>query len=325
MDSTDRTRERGQVLVLFALSALAMILMVGLVLDGGSTYGQRRSQQNAADLAALAGANAWLLDGGDAASKAAAATATAQLVASQNGFQDAANDVVVTVDPQPYGTAGGQSVKVDVTGKHYNAFAGMVGMKTWDVSVTATAVTGLGGGPRGVAPILFLNSTFVNGSGDMLPQYSNPLSPFTFGEANGDVPVSPNDISWTVFASPANLNTNTVRNIINGSDQLSRPVTFGQYIGQHNNGNHTALYSDVDQYLGRPDAHGSDRRHRRQLPGLGDVPRGQRVRRLEQDHHRILHDGILRGPRGLHELSGLPGHLRRNQGSQAHQLGSPRV
>jgi len=61
-DMTRRTASRtrandGQIIVIFALGLVAMIAMVGLVLDGGSTFAQRRGQQNAADLAALAGAN----------------------------------------------------------------------------------------------------------------------------------------------------------------------------------------------------------------------------------------------------------------------------
>jgi Flp pilus assembly protein TadG len=249
MSTTDRRRQRGQIVVLFAIAAFALILMVGLVLDGGSTYGQRRLQQNAADLAALAGANAWLLDTGDATSKAAAATAMAKAVTAQNGYTDALNSMVVTVTPQVYGAAGAQTVKVDVYDRHQNAFAGMIGMPTWDVSVTATAVVGPGGGPHGVAPIAFRNDVFVNGSGEMIPQYSDPAHPFTWGESNGDYPKSAADIAWTVFASPANLDTDSVRGIIDGSDQLSRPVAINQYIGQHNQGNHTAVYGDVDQYL----------------------------------------------------------------------------
>lgn len=249
MQSTDRRRERGQIVVIFAIAAMALILMVGLILDGGSTYGQRRLQQNAADLAALAGANAWLLNTGDAAAKDAAALAMAQAVSADNGYPDAVGSMVVTVDSQPYGTAGGHTVKVDVHDKHQNAFAGMIGMPTWDVTVTATAVVGPGGAARGVAPIAFRNDIFVNGSGEALPLYSDPAHPFTWGETNGDIPNSVADIAWTVFSQPENLPTSTVVNIISGSDQLSRPLTFGQYIGQHNNGNHTAIYNAVNQYL----------------------------------------------------------------------------
>ena len=58
MTNRSRDRQRGQILVLFTLALVAMIAMVGLVIDGGAAYAQRRAQQNAADLAALAGANA---------------------------------------------------------------------------------------------------------------------------------------------------------------------------------------------------------------------------------------------------------------------------
>ena len=49
-------RQRGQMIMLFALSLTAILLVVGLVIDGGYALVQRRSAQNAADFAALAGA-----------------------------------------------------------------------------------------------------------------------------------------------------------------------------------------------------------------------------------------------------------------------------
>jgi Flp pilus assembly protein TadG len=248
MDSMHRGNQRGQIVVLFALAAFALIAMVGLVLDGGATFGQRRVQQNGADLAALAGANAWLLDTGDATSKETAAKAMAAAVTAENGYADGVNDTVVRVTPDVYGAAGAESVTVEIRAKHDNAFGSLVGMPTWDVSVTATAVVGNGGSPRGVAPIMFRAEDFVPGTGEIQPPYN---APFSFGgnQNNGDAPNSPTDIAWTVFASPANLNTEATRQIINGTDQLSRPLTNLEYIGQKNNGNHTALYDDTHTYL----------------------------------------------------------------------------
>ena len=49
-------REDGQILILFALATTAIILLVGLVIDGGYALLQRRASQNAADFAALSGA-----------------------------------------------------------------------------------------------------------------------------------------------------------------------------------------------------------------------------------------------------------------------------
>ena len=50
--------EKGQVLVIMALLAIALIGMLALVLDGGTAYTSRRKAQNAADAGALAGADA---------------------------------------------------------------------------------------------------------------------------------------------------------------------------------------------------------------------------------------------------------------------------
>ena len=59
MSSRDiRRRESAQVVVLFSLALIAMLAMVGVTLDGGMLYIQRRTAQNAADAAALAGVRA---------------------------------------------------------------------------------------------------------------------------------------------------------------------------------------------------------------------------------------------------------------------------
>lgn len=49
-------RSLGQSLVLFVLSLVAMVTMVGLVVDGGNAYAQQRATQNAADAASEVGA-----------------------------------------------------------------------------------------------------------------------------------------------------------------------------------------------------------------------------------------------------------------------------
>ena len=53
-----RDREPAQVIVLFAIALIAMLAMVGVAVDGGTLYLQRRTAQNAADAAALGGARA---------------------------------------------------------------------------------------------------------------------------------------------------------------------------------------------------------------------------------------------------------------------------
>lgn len=51
-----RKSESGQIIVLFAGALTAIILVVGLVIDGGNAFAQRRGVQNGSDFAALAGA-----------------------------------------------------------------------------------------------------------------------------------------------------------------------------------------------------------------------------------------------------------------------------
>ena len=89
------------------------------------------------------------------------------------------------------------------------------------------------------------------------------------------MPNSPLDIAWTNYGT-GNVSTSDVRAIIDGSTTINKTLAFGEYIGQHNNGNHTALYGDVDTYLSGKDVPVADRRRERQLRGLVDVPRDQR-------------------------------------------------
>jgi Flp pilus assembly protein TadG len=52
--------EPGQIVALFAISVLAMVALLGLIIDGGNIYVQRRTTQNAADAATLAGTRALM-------------------------------------------------------------------------------------------------------------------------------------------------------------------------------------------------------------------------------------------------------------------------
>ena len=239
------SRQRGQIIVVFALAAFAMIAMVGLILDGGGTFVQRRIQQNAADLAALAGANAWAQDT-NIATRNASAIAAARAVATQGGYTDGVDGAVVKVDPEAYGDLG-STIQVDIGAEHDNAFGAIVGMPTWGVSTTATAITGPGGSADGPAPVMFNVGVYNNG---VQPNgiYADPAHPYVFGDGNGDYPNNPGDIAWTDFAQPANVNSNVVKNLIDGSDVVPRQFSYGQYIGQQNQGNHSTEFGVMDQY-----------------------------------------------------------------------------
>jgi hypothetical protein len=85
-----------------------------------------------------------------------------------------------------------------------------------------------------------------------MPQYANPSSPFGFGDTNSHAPTGGSDFAWTNFGT-GNVNSNEVKNILEGSLVIEKTLEFGEYIGQHNNGNHTALFGEVDTHLSGTD------------------------------------------------------------------------
>ena len=104
--------------------------MVGLVLDGGSAFAQRRDEQCAADLAALAAANDYLLNHDDSMARA-----RARAVAASNGYTHGTNGVVVTMAAPTIPMA--PRVQVDISAPHRNNFSSILGMTNWNVSTTA--------------------------------------------------------------------------------------------------------------------------------------------------------------------------------------------
>lgn len=232
LDWESRAHERGQIVVIFAIALIALLAMVGLVLDGGSAYAQRRDQQNAADLAALAGANDYLLN-----SSSTAAFARARAVAGQNGYIDGTGGVTVNVSLT---TSNGARVQVDVTAPHANTFARVIpGQESWQVSTTATAKTGIPDTVAGAAPFIFSIEAFGT-NGQPLSPYGNPASPFAFGGC-GDTPANATELSWTNYGT-GNLNSDEVEEIIAGTLVINKTLLFGEYIGQHNQGCKTDLY-----------------------------------------------------------------------------------
>jgi len=235
-----REREGGQIIVLFALAMIAIIAMVGLVLDGGSAFSQRRGEQSAADLAALAGANSILINGDEVE-----ATALARTTAAENGYTHGVGGTVVTVS---FNYSSGAQVQVDISALHRNNFVAIVGMPTWNVGVTATAKTGNGpNGALGAGPMIFSIDVFGPG-GFPNPEYSDPLNPYGFGDTNNDAPETAGDFAWTNYGT-GNVNSDEVRNIIDGSLVMNEVMEPTEYIGQYNEGFHTTLFSMVDVHM----------------------------------------------------------------------------
>jgi len=232
-NSTSDNRPNGQILVLFALALLTIVAGVGLVIDGGFAFAQRRGEQNAADLAAFAGANA-LLNGQDA-------TAAALAAAQENHYQDGVGNIAVDVTVTP------TTVKVDIGADHQNYFAAVLpGQQTWRISVTATALTGIPTKFVGIAPFILSQEAFDPITGLPFDVYTDPVD-FTKTQGQGsDQPLQVLNMAWTNLGT-GNVSTNDVRKIIDGSTPLNADLALNDYIGQQNNGVHNTLFDSNSQ------------------------------------------------------------------------------
>src|SRR5262249_55198222 len=141
-------------------------------------------------------------------------------VARDNGFDPAGGGVSAVASLYSQGHAG--SVQVGVSASHRNSFSSLIGMNTWQVSVTATAVAGAVTGAHGTGPFIFSVKDFQD-NGEPQPQYTAdgcPAGGCPFGTANGDAPVTypgtgAQDLAWTNFGL-GNVDTAQVANIISG-------------------------------------------------------------------------------------------------------------
>lgn len=140
-EASYKSSERGQALIIVALFLLGLLAMLGLVLDGGNLYLQRRRMQNAADAGALAGAHV-LAHSGSAAETYAAALDYARQRNGADSCEISIDDPTITVVAQK---------DTEMT------FAQMVGVTQVDVRAIAEAKYAPIGAVRGLAPIAIIS------------------------------------------------------------------------------------------------------------------------------------------------------------------------
>jgi Putative Flp pilus-assembly TadE/G-like len=164
-----KRREEGQVLVVVAGGMLAFLAIVALVIDLGFVFNLRRQEQNAADPGAIAAAR--YIPTADRAAMWSAAC----FYASQNGFTPRrtdnsascvagvpADDSTLTVNWPPSRSATGYAgdagyVEVTITRPHQSFFAGVVGLRTFNVATAAVAANDTG--VAGSSSLVALNDT----------------------------------------------------------------------------------------------------------------------------------------------------------------------
>jgi Flp pilus assembly protein TadG len=145
---TCRPRE-GQTIVFFAVATLVLMGMLGLALDAGYDFTQRRTMQNAADAAALYGANMVYQN-----VNAATVNNNARTLAIQNGLKDPAtnstsfscrfvdnsgNDRGDCGNGYPGNGAKATGVRVSVAETHPTFVMRVLGITTSSTGATATS------------------------------------------------------------------------------------------------------------------------------------------------------------------------------------------
>ena len=196
--------QRGQMIALFALASTGIILAVGLTIDGGYAFAQRRGSQNAADFAALAGARviAEFVSGDTTNGNDANVTAAITAAIQANGdtpitFGAPNGPIYITTSGTPNGfvgtmgdgkiPAGTAGVSVGTSKSWRPFFLGVIGVGDWTASSVATAKGGwsLAGPPGDVFPAGVSKATYdtyplcsgdVGSSPDCAPVHLTPGS-----------------------------------------------------------------------------------------------------------------------------------------------------
>ena len=140
--TTNRHREDGQVLVIFAFGLIGILAIAALVFDVGMNLFERRQHQDASDAAALAGARYLVETGCKAAPSNAncpAAVDAAMAIATRHGY--AASQVTIHIPPTTHTRFGGfpGHIEVDIASTRGSFFAGVLGMNDFRVGATAVA------------------------------------------------------------------------------------------------------------------------------------------------------------------------------------------
>lgn len=266
-----RAGERGQVLVLSAFGLVALLGMTGLAIDVGIATIQRRQAQNAADAAALAGADDLPGSPGTPTNaETTAASSDASTQAGLNGFSAGGTVTIAVNTPPTTGKHAGDShsVQVVITKQVSTFFLGVLNQNR--IKVTAQAVaTAPPGAAKCALCILDANASGalinngnptvkVQGAGIVVDSSSNTAAIFngspsvsatTFGIvgsyiSNGGVTLSPTPTTTTAVPDPlAGVPVPSVSGtpyptqVNNGSGTLTlSPGIYGTII---NNGNGT--------------------------------------------------------------------------------------
>ena len=136
----------------------------------------------------------------------------------------------------------GVQVTVDITAPHRNAFAGVVGMPTWDVGVTATSQTGWIDTAIGPGPFI-VSTEGVRRRPGSRSSCTGQGHQCDLEHPVDDTPSECDEFAWTDFSYDKHVRGDGQRQRQRPPGLHGRPggasrspSTFGCYIAQHNNG-----------------------------------------------------------------------------------------
>ncbi len=194
--------ERGQTMVMLAVFAVGLLALVGLAIDGGTVFLERRRMQNAADAGAMAGTRklAQIMCDESFTPQTAdgAIWEEVEKFARQNGVRDGAGSTVAEymryegVELVPYSPSvyvgnsleegdgiptGATGISATTTITHSTYFVSLIGIETAGASAPAIAVTGplavsIGVRPFGV-PMELVEDLGKLGGGDFEITFTN--------------------------------------------------------------------------------------------------------------------------------------------------------
>ena len=205
-----RDRSRGQAMVLFALGIVALLAMLGLIVDGGIAYAHQRMAQNGADASANAGGVVlaqWVTNksGPLQDSDALAAVTTTADANGLEGWTATYTDAYGANLPAPNmvgqmsdGLIPAAARGVHVTGSRAGeaTFSRVIGITTVNASADATAVVGKLAGCDPASPCGLLPVTFpvtVDTCTDPHQIYFPPNNPFPNQGGSQSWPLVPYD------------------------------------------------------------------------------------------------------------------------------------
>ncbi len=145
-----RQHESGQAIIIFAIFLTVLLCFVGVLIDGGMYYVERRDMQGTADAAVMAAVREL------PSSSGAATTRATEYAESRNSSAKGKLQSITFADSNRQVT-----VRVGKTGTQN--FGGILGIDAPAISATATARVQMMGPRPGMLPLAFMRDTFQVG------------------------------------------------------------------------------------------------------------------------------------------------------------------